>query len=656
MRKNAKFLLGGAAGFVVLVACTLAVTLAVSLPGREVSTDVEEPKTSDEILTELRSLMRREDVAIDAYIITSVDAHQSEYISTGDQRIHYVSGFSGSAGTVVITADEALLWTDSRYHIQAEDQLYESWTLKKAGNVGVETYQDWLTHNLATGSVVGIDPKLIDSSSYLALSMYLSAAGYTLKSVDKNLVDLVWTDKEPPHYEEIIALPYEFSGRRISEKLADVRREMTVLGVQSHIVTALDDIAWLLNLRGLDIPYNPVFFAYVILTSDKVRLYVLEPSRITPNIREHFQEEGVEDEIEVFDYDLTKAGLADIVANTNGQILMYKTSQDIYETVPAARRVERTSPIVLLKVVKNQIEANGMRQANIRDGAAVIQYLCWLSRNIDTEVVTELSGARKLAEFRAKQEYFRGLSFEAISAVGSNAAMAHYSPTEETAAVIDKSKIYLLDSGGQYFDGTTDTTRTVHFGVPSDFEKEAFTRVLKGFISMGSAKFPNRAPFSFFDAMARRALWDVGLNYGHGTGHGIGAYLNVHEYPPLISSGNGEPGMIENMFTSNEPGFYKEGEFGIRIEDVVQAIPAPELKGNFDNVGALQFYHITMVPIQTSLIKTDLLTPQEIDWLNEYHERVLTNTDPVLESLGDDDAREWLREQTKPIVHDHCSV
>lgn len=653
MRKNTKFALSGAAGLAVLAACTVAVTLAVSLPGRATS----ETKSPDAILSEIRNLMQSSDVNIAAYIITSVDAHQSEYISTRDQRIHYVSGFSGSAGTVVITAHEALLWTDSRYHIQAEQQLYDGWTLKKSGSVGVETYQEWLYHNTDPNSVIGIDPKLIDSAAYLSLATYLSETGRTLKSIDKNLVDEVWTDKPTPNYEEIIALSYQFSGRRISEKLSDVRKGMTALGSQSHIVTALDDIAWLLNLRGLDIPYNPVFFAYVILTANEVRLYVEQTSRITTEIWKHFQEEGVEDEIKVFDYNLIKTGLKNIVDNTEDLILIHKTSQDIYETVPAARRVVRTSPILLLKVVKNEVEANGMREANIRDGAAVIQYLSWLNRTIDTEIITELSGAAKLAEFRERQERFRGLSFEAISAVGSNAAMAHYSPTDETAERIDRNHIYLVDSGGQYFDGTTDTTRTVHFGTPSDFEMETFTRVLKGFISMGMSTFPRNAPFSFFDAMARRALWDVGLNYGHGTGHGIGAYLNVHEYPPLISSANGDPGMVENMFTSNEPGFYKEGEFGIRIEDVVQAVPANEskLKGHFDDVGALEFYHITMVPIQISLIKVDLLTSQEIKWLNDYHERVYTNTEKVLESLGDNDARSWLFEQTRPIVYDHCS-
>ncbi|KAJ6605041.1 Xaa-Pro aminopeptidase ApepP [Pseudolycoriella hygida] len=657
MKRNTKFVLGGVAGFVVLIACTVAVTLAVSLNGRNRPFS-DDSKTSREIVDQIRRLMTDPEAvgsAIHAYLITSVDAHQSEYVAPADKRIYYVSSFSGSAGVVVITAEKALLWTDSRYHEQAEAELdLEVWTLMRSGNSGVETYQEWLAKNLEPNSVVGIDPKLIDSSSYQSLSTYLSNAGHTLKSIEKNLVDEVWDDKEPPHYAEIVVLPYKYSGRRVSEKLEDVRRELAAVGAESHIVVALDNIAWLLNLRGLDIPYNPVFYAYVIITPSELRLYVEQPTRITAEIVSHFTEEGVE--VKVFDYSLVKSGLAEVVLeNTSGKMLMSGTSQDIFEAVPESRRLIRTSPIVLLKVVKNDVEANGMREANIRDGAAVIQYLSWLDRNIDHMRITELSGARKLGEFREAQDAFRGLSFEAISAVGSNAAMAHYSPNEGTALPITRKEIYLLDSGGQYWDGTTDTTRTVHFGTPTDSEKEAFTRVLKGFISMGTATFPTKAPFSFFDAMARRALWDAGLNYGHGTGHGIGAYLNVHEYPPSIGSSNSEPGMLKNMFTSNEPGFYQEGKFGIRIEDVVQAVPA-KILGDFNGVGALQFYHVTMVPLQTSLMKIELLTKQEIDWLNEYHERVFRNTDPVLERLNDADAREWLYEQTRPITYECSSI
>ncbi|XP_053699120.1 xaa-Pro aminopeptidase ApepP-like [Sabethes cyaneus] len=645
MKSSKKYIIGASALLIILVGCGLAVGRALN--GDDESMYDETPKSMQQILSDIRSLM--EDNAIAAYIVPSVDAHSSEYISAHDRRLQYVTNFTGSAGTAIITLTEAALWTDSRYHLQAEGQLdADYWTLMREGLSEVPSRDDWLQQHLPSGSQVGVDPFLITSTEFDRLSRVLSSGGFRLVTLERNLVDSVWNNRPEQTSEPLIPLDIKFSGKRASEKITDLREELEKNKASAIVINSLDEIAWLLNLRGSDIRNTPVFFAYVIVSGSQITLFT-NPDRIIDTIRDHFQTEGIS--VTVREYDDVLAGIKEQVQEHNKIIIATACNQAFYALIPADQRIQQYSIVATKRAVKNAIEAEGMRKAHIRDGAAVVRYLHWLEENVDSENITELSGAMKLREFRSVQENFVGLSFTAISAFGTNAAIVHYSPTEETDTLITRDNIYLIDSGGQYWDGTTDVTRSVHMGEPTAFQKEAFTRVLKGFLSLGSAVFPPKTSGTFFDAMARRALWDVGLDYGHGTGHGIGSFLGVHEYPPSLVSSTSSPGnvgLLENMFSSNEPGYYEANQFGIRLEDIVQVVPA-DVAHDFGGRGALTFYSNTVVPLQTKLMDTTLMSDHEIELVNKYHERVMKEVGPLLLEQEANDAYIWLAKQTQAI-------
>uniref|UniRef100_A0AAG5DP99 Aminopeptidase P N-terminal domain-containing protein n=1 Tax=Anopheles atroparvus TaxID=41427 RepID=A0AAG5DP99_ANOAO len=607
------------------------------------------PKSMDAILSEIRSLMQ--DYSIEAYIVPSVDAHNSEYMSLHDCRFQYVTNFTGSSGTAIITLTQAALWTDSRYHLQAEDQIDPAyWTLMREGLIGVPTRDEWLTSVLSPGAQVGTDPFLIASTEFERLGAVLGRGGYRLITLERNLVDIVWNNRPPQTAEDLRTMPLEYTGKRAAEKVADLRLVMQEQGADVIVISALDEIAWLLNLRGSDISYNPVFFAYLLVSHGNLHLFT-STERINETIREHFRAEGIS--ADVRDYRDILAGIEEYVRGGNRLIVSTACSQALYAAIPADQRLQVYSVVAKMKAVKNPTEAAGMRRAHVRDGAAVVRYLHWLETVVDGGNVTELTGAAKLQQFRSEQDLFVDLSFTAISAFGPNGAIVHYSPTEETDLPITRDGIYLIDSGGQYLDGTTDVTRSVHLGVPSAFQRECFTRVLKGFLSVASAVFPVRASGTVFDVLARKPLWDVGLDYGHGTGHGIGSFLGVHEYPPSFVSNSASPsnqGLVENMFSSNEPGFYEPGQFGVRIEDIVQVVRAQTAPHDFNGRGALSFYTNTVVPIQRKLIDIQLLSPGEIAHLNNYHRRVLEEVGPLLLRQNDPDAYQWLVEETKEIT------
>ncbi|KFB48837.1 AGAP000476-PA-like protein [Anopheles sinensis] len=648
MKHTKRYLVGVSALLVLVVGGGVAL-------GRALNTDDDlmedmTPKSMDVILGEIRSLMQ--DYSIEAYIVPSVDEHNSEYISLHDRRYQYVTNFTGSAGTAIITLTQAALWTDSRYHLQAENQIDPTyWTLMREGLAGVPTRDEWLMSVLSPGGQVGTDPFLIASTEFERLGAVLGRSGYRLITLERNLVDIVWNNRPPQTAEDLRPMPLEYTGRRASEKVAALRVALQEEGANAIVVSALDEIAWLLNLRGSDIRYNPVFFAYLIVSHDKLHLFT-NTERINETIREHFRTEGITG-LDVRDYRDILAGIDEYVRGGNRLIVSTACSQALYASIPADQRLQLYSVLAKMKAVKNPIEAAGMRRAHVRDGAAVVRYLHWLETVVDEGNVTELSGAAKLREFRSEQELFVDLSFTAISAFGANGAIVHYSPTEETDLAITRDGIYLIDSGGQYLDGTTDVTRSVHLGEPTAFQRECFTRVLKGFLSVGSAVFPVRASGTTFDVLARKSLWDVGLDYGHGTGHGIGSFLGVHEYPPSFVSNSASPsnqGLVENMFSSNEPGYYEPGQFGVRIEDIVQVVPAQSAPHDFNGRGALTFHTSTVVPIQRKLIDVQLLTPAEIAQLNAYHRRVLEEVGPLLEQQNDPAAHRWLTEQTKDIT------
>ncbi|KAH8248915.1 hypothetical protein KR032_004268, partial [Drosophila birchii] len=607
-----------------------------------------------QILAQLRELMNSVQVGnstgIVAYIVPSTDAHQSEYLSRHDERRAFITGFDGSAGTAVVTTTDALLWTDSRYHLQAEQQLDDNWELMKQGLSGVPSIGAWLAQNLTAGNSVGVDPRLMSFRAWQSIETELISAGIQLVPVEDNLVDKVWGEDQPAqNANPIDTLKIQFAGKTIAKKWEDVRHQMKEKSVDALVVSALDEIAWLLNLRGSDIEYNPVFFSYMIVTEDKLQLFV-DLVKIPADFDRHQLRNKVN--ISLFPYDKISQEIRKIVLIKKANIWIAPTSS-YYLTalIPATRRLQAVTPVNLLKAVKNQVEAQGFVNSHIRDGVALCQYFAWLEHQLKLgKEVDEISGAEKLEYFRGLKENYVGLSFETISASGPHASLAHYSPSNDTKRRITTKEIYLCDSGAQYLDGTTDVTRTFHFGEPTDFEKEAYTRVLKGQLSLGSAIFPALVKGQVLDTLARKALWDVGLDYGHGTGHGVGHYLNVHEGPMAVGQGYtaDDPGLQANMFISNEPGFYQDDEFGIRIEDIVQIVPA-QTAYNFTNRGALTFRTVTMCPKQTKLIKKELLSEAEVKQLNSYHQLVWDTLAPILTGQKDLLTLSWLKKEVKKI-------
>ncbi|XP_064545316.1 xaa-Pro aminopeptidase ApepP [Drosophila montana] len=609
-------------------------------------------KATTQKLSKLRELMQcanaPEVAGISAYVVPSDDAHQSEYQCAHDERRAFISGFTGSAGTAVITQDKALLWTDGRYYQQADKQLDANWELVKDGLATTPSIGTWLGKNLPIGSAVGVDPRLFSFRAAKTIEKDLSAANCNLVGIEQNLIDQVWGADQPPRpSNNLITLNLSFAGEAIAKKWERTRDQMKQHNTNALVVSALDEIAWFLNMRGSDIAYNPVFFAFMIVTHDEIALYI-DTSKLPDNFEAHLCENNVK--ILIHPYESIGDGVRQIAAETNGKIWISPTSSLYLNClVPKSARHQDITPIAIFKAIKNDKEIEGFAKSHIRDGVALCQYFAWLESAVARgENVDEMSGADKLESFRKTKDNYMGLSFTTISSSGPNGSVIHYHPAKETNRPINDKEIYLCDSGAQYLDGTTDVTRTFHFGNPTDFQKEAYTRVLKGQLTFGSTVFPTKTKGQVLDVLARKALWDVGLDYGHGTGHGIGHFLNVHEGPMGVGFRPmpDDPGLQQNMFISNEPGFYKDGEFGIRIEDIVQIVPA-EGKHNFANRGALTFKTITMCPKQTKMVIKELLTKDEIKLLNDYHKLVWETLSPLLSE--DSFTLAWLKKETNPI-------
>ncbi|KXS19196.1 Creatinase/aminopeptidase [Gonapodya prolifera JEL478] len=594
-------------------------------------------------LKHLRDVMK--DNAVTAYIIPTEDPHQSEYIADCDKRRAWISGFTGSAGTAVVTASMALLWTDGRYFLQASQQLDANWTLMKSGLPEVLSKEEWLAKNLDTNSRIGFDPKLVSTSGVKALRDALREAEATtleVVSFDENLVDKVWADRPPRPSEPVKVLGLNYTGATLcgklsEEKIADMRAKMLEKGAAVLIVTALDEVAWLFNLRGADISYNPVFFSFALLTADDVYLYVDE-QKLSSEVIAHLNHVTIRPYDSIYT-DLVALGSKLAIKRKGPKVWMDGRSNFALRS-SLGKDVKSRSPLTLAKAIKNPVELEGFRQCHLRDGAAVCNFLGWLEHELTSSKntsLTEWEAAQVLEGYRRQQTDFVGLSFETISSTGSNAAIIHYSPEKDDCSVIDANQIYLLDSGGQYNDGTTDTTRTLHFGSPTAQEKDAFTRVLKGHIALDMTVFPKGTTGYVLDAIARRSLWQAGLDYRHGTGHGVGSYLNVHEGPHGIGTRItlNEVGMVAGMTITNEPGYYADGKFGIRIENLLLVRDA-NTANNFGDRGYLGFEHVTMVPIQTKLIDGSLLNSEERDWVNKYNVACWEKISPLLEkgSLG----------------------
>ncbi|XP_025064553.1 xaa-Pro aminopeptidase 2 isoform X2 [Alligator sinensis] len=586
---------------------------------------------------------------VSAYIVPATDAHMSEYIAEQDARLAWMTGFTGSAGTGVVTLDKATLWTDSRYWIQAERQMDCSWELQKT--VWIHSIGEWILQEVPAGKNIGLDPFLFSIDNWESYCQALQNSGRNLIPIETNLVDLVWdAQKPPPPTHSIYALSDEFTGNTWQNKVSDIRTQMEKHSKSptAVLLSGLEETAWLFNLRGDDIPYNPVFYSYALLTKSNISLF-LNQSRLTQDALQSLTA-GCPGPLCVHleDYNQVKAHLENYV---QGDIQVWigteYTTYGLFRVIPEEKRLQESySPVMTTKAVKNTKEQGLLKAAHVRDAVAVIQYLHWLEKNVPLGSVNEFSGAHYVNQLRQKMDHWRGPSFETISASGLNAALAHYSPSNVSSRKLSVDEMYLTDSGGQYLDGTTDITRTVHWGAPTPFQKEAYTRVLMGNIELSRLVFPSGTSGRMIEAFARRALWEVGLNYGHGTGHGIGNFLSVHEWPVGFQSNNVP--LTTGMFTSIEPGYYQDGEFGIRIEDVALVVET-QTEHKVGDKPFLTFEVVSLVPYDRNLIDVRLLSAEQIQYLNSYYETIRHRVGPELQRRQLQEEYEWMRSNTEPF-------
>uniref|UniRef100_A0A4W6DF69 Xaa-Pro aminopeptidase 1 n=1 Tax=Lates calcarifer TaxID=8187 RepID=A0A4W6DF69_LATCA len=589
------------------------------------------PKITGELLRQLRQAMRNckyFSEPIQAYIIPSGDAHQSEYIAPCDCRREFICGFNGSAGTAIVTEQHAAMWTDGRYFLQASQQMDNNWTLMKMGLKETPSQEDWLISVLPENSKVGVDPWIIAADQWKNMSKALISAGHSLVAVQDNLIDAVWTDRPERPSTQLRTLGLEYTGMSWQDKIVTLRAKMTERKISWFVATALDEIAC--TVKFSEIHYS-LFTSATLLKS--TMLFVDLKRLADPALRDHLQlgsPSKPELSIQTFPYESVYTELQAICAALGPKDKVWicdKASCALTQVIPKAHRTPIPyTPLCLSKAVKNATEIQGMKMAHIKDAVALCELFAWLEKEIPKGNVTEISAADKAEELRSQQKDFVGLSFPTISSVGPNGAIIHYS------------------------DGTTDVTRTMHFGTPSAFEKECFTYVLKGHIAVSAAIFPNGTKGHLLDSFARAALWESGLDYLHGTGHGVGCFLNVHEGPCGISYKTFADEPLEaGMIVSDEPGYYEDGSFGIRLENVVLVVPAKP-KYNYRNRGSLTFDPLTLVPIQIKMMNTELLTQKERDWVNEYHRKCREVIGAELERQGRKEALEWLIRETQPIV------
>ncbi|KAM9850294.1 xaa-Pro aminopeptidase 2 [Aulostomus maculatus] len=603
-------------------------------------------------LQELREQMLS--FKISAYIIPGTDAHLSEYIAPRDARMAFMTGFTGSAGTAVVTQTKATLWTDSRYWVQAERQMDCNWELEM--DVSISSVAEWLISEVPPGGEIGFDPFLFSLKTQEDYSISLESSNRSLKSMPGNLVDRVWTNRPPVPPDSLTILPDTVIQRPWQVKVEQIRSQMKDSPYQptALLLSALDETAWMFNLRGNDIPYNPFFYSYTLLTMEEIWLF-LHTDRVTDELRVYLNAscDGPLC-VQLKSYDSVLNDLKTFVGQPGVKVWIGTeyTNYALKEIITPEDKLMTTSysPVLTTKAVKDETEQRILRDAHVRDAVAVIQLLMWLEKAVPGGKETELSAAAYVNMCRSKQKHNRGPSFETISASGPNAALAHYSPTNETNRRLTVDEMYLVDSGGQYLDGTTDITRTVHWGTPTAMQKEAFTRVLMGNIEISRTIFPSGTRGVNMEMLGRRSLWEVGLNYGHGTGHGVGNYFGVHEWP-VGFQGNNIP-FKAGMFTSIEPGYYKENDFGIRIEDVAVTVPAHTKYGN----NYLTFDTVSLVPYDRKLIETSLLSPVQLQWLNKYYETVRRLVGPELLKQGLHTENEWMLKHTEPFMQSGSSA
>ena len=585
-------------------------------------------------LAALREVLKKQ--AISAFIVPSTDPHLSEYVAAHWHTREWISGFNGSAGTAIVTLHKAGLWTDSRYFLQAAEQLE---------GTGIDLYKEmlpdtpsiaqFLIAELNPGEAVGIDATVFSTRGALALREELAAAGIELKTIADPMAE-IWSDRPTIPQNPILVHPLRYAGKPTTEKLEEIRRALATQGAEAIFVSQLDEIAWTLNLRGSDVHCNPVFVAYLYIGKEESILFT-DATKIPQETANYLAS------IPVSVAPYTEA--ASKLSQLQGIRLLLdlpKTNAAIYQAaLQGCHIIEQASPICLMKSVKNETEQNGFREAMIRDGVAMVKFLRWLKPAVERGGETELSIDKKLCALRAEQSDYGGISFDTIAGYAAHGAIVHYEATPETDIPLQPKGLLLLDSGGQYLDGTTDLTRTIALGPTTEEERTDYTLVLKGFLTLMNAEFPDGTCGTQLDVLARQAMWKRGINYLHGTGHGVGAYLCVHEGPHQIRMNHMPTVLKAGMTVTDEPGIYKAGKHGIRTENTLLIVPAQETPfGTF-----YRFEALTLCPIDKAPIDRSLLTAEEVEWLNSYHRTVYEK----LSTRLDNETQQWLKEACSPL-------
>lgn len=586
-------------------------------------------------LESLREVMRREHLS--AFIFPSTDAHQSEYVADHWQGRTWISGFNGSAGTAVVTMKSAALWTDSRYFLAAEEQLKGTeFQLMKLKIEGTPTISEWLAQELqGENAEVGLDGMVNSYHETMGLIADLRKSGGITVRTNFDPLGLIWTDRPAIPANPVEIQPMEFAGESVASKISRIRTALRQRHADGMLISALDDIAWTLNLRGTDVHCVPVFVSYLLISSQQVSLYV-DSAKINDEVKAYLTENG----ISLYPYNKVAEGL-ERYSEYNILLDGDETSYFLWKTVKCQEIIAGKSPVPAMKAQKNDREIAGFRQAMLRDGVAMVKFLRWLKPAVEAGGQTEISIDRKLTSLRAEQHLFRDISFDTIAGYQAHGAIVHYEATPETDVALKPEGLILIDSGAQYQDGTTDITRTIALGPVTEEMKHVYTLVLKGHIQLELAKFPDGASGTQLDALARECMWREGYNYLHGTGHGVGSYLSVHEGPHQIRMEWKPTPLRAGMTVTDEPGLYLSGKFGVRIENtlLIKDYQTTEF-GKF-----LQMESLTICPIDLTPVNFSMLQPEEIEWLDTYHRDVFEKLSPYLE--GED--LEWLREATRPV-------
>lgn len=589
-------------------------------------------KITDRLST-LREVMKQNGVS--ATIIPGTDPHGSEYLPNRWKERTWISGFNGSAGTAVVTLEKAAVWTDSRYFIQAEDQLKDTtFDLMKMRMPETPSINEWIISQLKEGEVVGLNAQMFAHNAFAENYNEFSFNQLSVKNID--LIDLAWQDRPALPENPFYIYDVKFAGKSASEKISEVRNEMKKANTNVYIMNSLDEIAWLFNIRGNDVNYNPLTISYAAVDTENAYLFIDE-AKVTPETKTALANEGItiQPYLAVYDYLKKQNEKSHVLVDGN------RVNQSLYEAISTSSTINLiASPVTNLKSVKNEIEQEGFRNAMVKDGVALTKFFMWLEENIDNNI-NEVTVDEQLKFYRSQQENCIGASFGTICGYADHGAMNHYSASPESAYTLGRKEMLLIDSGAQFLEGTTDITRTLMLAEPTAQQKTDYTLVLKGNIGLSEAIFPVNSRGSLLDVLSRKALWENGFNYGHGTGHGVGHFLCVHEGPQSIRLEENLTPLKAGMVLSNEPGLYRDGEYGIRIENLMIVQPAMSTQfGDF-----LKFEIITVFPIEKNLIDVNLMTNEEITWLNTYHQFVFEKISPFL----DEKETAWLKEKCEAI-------